>query len=74
MPGMGEVIYKKGYELGFKLEYEEGFKLGYREEYIKGQNDLIMAIRRMQNGETREELLEAGTDEHTLELAESVFK
>ena len=70
MPGMSQVIFNNGVKQGREEGREEGKEEG-REE---GQNDLIMVIRRLRNGETREELLEAGTDEHTLELAESVVK
>ena len=52
---------------------EEVFVKGIREEgREEGQNSLIEAIERLRNGESKEEIIASGIDEHTVELAEGV--
>ena len=48
---------------------EKGRKEGIEVGRTTGQNDLVEAIRRLREGESREELLASGLDEHTVDLA-----
>ena len=60
MPGMSQVIYDRGISQGIS----QGITLG--------QNELVEAAERLQRGESREDLIASGMDEHTLDLAVSM--
>ncbi|MBR3516032.1 MAG: hypothetical protein IKO10_06935 [Lachnospiraceae bacterium] len=47
----------------------KGIEKGIEVGRTTGQNDLVEAIRRLREGESREELLASGLDEHTVDLA-----
>lgn len=59
----------KGLEKGIEKGIEKGRKEGIEVGRTAGQNDLVEAIRRLREGESREELLASGLDEHTVDLA-----
>ena len=48
---------------------EKGIEKGMEVGRASGQNDLVEAIRRLREGESREELIASGMDEHTVDLA-----
>ena len=62
-------IENKGIEKGIEKGRKEGRKEGIEVGRTTGQNDLVEAIRRLREGESREELLASGLDEHTVDLA-----
>ena len=62
----------KGIEKGIKEGIKEGIKKGIKEGRASGQNDLVEAINRLRQGESREEILAMGIDEHTVDLAMAV--
>lgn len=47
----------------------EGRQEGRREGRQEGQNVLVETITRLRNGETPEQLLASGIDQHTIDLA-----
>ena len=57
MPGMSQVIYEKGEVKGLEKGREEG------------RNELAEAIKLLRSGKSREEMLAAGIDEKTVDLA-----
>lgn len=57
MPGMSRVIYEKGEVKGLEKGREEG------------RNELAEAIKLLRSGKSREEMLAAGIDEKTVDLA-----
>ena len=65
MPGMSQVIYEKGWKAG----EENGKSIGHVEGFSEGQNVLADAIKRIRNGESKEEIIASGIDEQTVNLA-----
>ena len=68
---------KRTYELERGLDKVCDYSIGIARKHFdegekEGQNKLVDAIRRLREGETREEIIASGIDEHTLELAEAV--
>ncbi len=66
MPGMSQVIHNRGLTEGISQGISQG-----REE---GQNQLIEAFNRLQKGESREDIIKSGVDEHTVDLAMTLRK
>ncbi len=64
MPGMSQVIYEHG--------VAEGISQGISQGIQQGQNVLIETIQRLKNGESREDIIATGIDEHTVDLAISI--
>ena len=64
MPGMSQVIYDNGVSQGIQQGIHQGIQ--------QGQNVLIETVYRLRNGESREEIIKSGVDEHTVDLALSV--
>ena len=56
MPGMGQVIYNRGITQGIE----------------QGQNLIVTTVQRLRGGETREDIIASGVDEHTVDLAISI--
>ncbi|MCR5179155.1 MAG: hypothetical protein K6C95_09275 [Lachnospiraceae bacterium] len=76
MPGMSQVIYSKGIAEGISQGIAQGISQG-REQGVSqgitiGQNNLVTAVERLRSGETREELIASGLDEHTVDLAMTI--
>ena len=88
MPGMSQVIYSKGIAEGISQGISQGIAQGIsqgiaqgisqgREQGVSqgitiGQNNLVIAVERLRSGETREELIASGLDEHTVDLAMTI--
>ncbi len=64
MPGMSQVIYEHGVAKGISQGISQGIQ--------QGQNVLIETIQRLKNGESREDIIASGIDEHTVDLAISI--
>jgi hypothetical protein len=47
----------------------KGIEKGREEGRTSGQNDLMEAISRLRQGESREKIIASGIDEHTVDLA-----
>jgi flagellar biosynthesis/type III secretory pathway protein FliH len=77
MAGMSQVIYSKGIAEGISQGISQGIAQGIsqgREQGVSqgitiGQNNLVTAVERLRSGETREELIASGLDQHTVDLA-----
>lgn len=50
----------------------KGMEQGIEQGIEQGQNLLIETIQRLKNGESREDIIASGVDEHTVDLACSV--
>ena len=68
MPGMSQVIYEHGVAEGISQGISQGIQQGIQQ----GQNVLIETIQRLKNGESREDIIASGIDEHTVDLAISI--
>jgi len=61
MPGMSQVIYDRGWNAG-TIEGEVKGRM-------EGQNELVEAVQMLRSGKSREDLVVAGMDEQTINLA-----
>ena len=65
MPGMSAVIFEKGQVQGIEIGLEKGRAEGREEE----RNEIVEAIQLVRSGKSKEEILAAGIDEKTVDLA-----
>lgn len=68
MPGMSQVIYNNGLAEGVLQGISQGITQGIEQ----GQNLLVETVQRLRNGESREEIIASGVDEHTVDLAMTI--
>ena len=69
---MGDIMGGKVIDLEITKIRDQSIKQGIERGIEQGQNILVEAVERLRNGETKEEILKSGIDEHTFELAMSI--
>ena len=67
-----KIVLQDAREEGFEEGIEQGIERGIEQGVEQGQNLLIETIQRLKNGESREDIIASGVDEHTVDLACSV--
>ncbi len=72
MPGMSQVIYNNGLAEGVLQGISQGISQGITQGIEQGQNLLVETVQRLRNGESREEIIASGVDEHTVDLAMTI--
>ena len=68
---------KRTYELESKVDgmcdYSIGIaKKNYMQGEAQGKNELVEVVQRLRRGESREEIIKSGIDEHTVDLAMTI--
>ena len=76
MSGMSQVIYNNGLAegvlQGITQGISQGISQGITQGIEQGQNLLVETVQRLRNGESREEIIASGVDEHTVDLAMTI--
>lgn len=70
--GVGDVMSGALIETEARRILDQGISQGISQGIEQGQNILIDTIKRLRNGESKEDIIASGVDEHTVDLALSI--
>ena len=65
-------IAKKNYMQGEAQGFTRGEAQGFTRGEAQGKNELVEVVRRLRKGESREEIIKSGIDDHTVDLAMTI--